>query len=150
MLVPAYAELIVADPEFNNADLSSLDHVSIGSAPIAPTTHRLLIERMPTANVGNSFGMSEAGPAYIVMPPEEIARRIGSVGKPIGPMEIRIVDEAGNEVAAEVIGELFMRMPGKQREYYKDSSATEQSWTSDGWLMTGDLAYLDSDGYLYI
>ncbi len=150
MLVPAYAELIVAAPEFETADLTSLIAVSIGSAPVAPATHRRLIERLPNADVGNSFGMSEAGPAYIVMPPEEISRRVGSVGKPIGPMEIRIVDDESEEVAAEAVGELFMRMKGKQREYYKDASATEQSWTDDGWLKTGDLAYLDTDGYLYI
>jgi len=43
-----------------------------------------------------------------------------------------------------------MRMQGKQREYYKDDAATASTWTDDGWLRTGDLAYLDDDGYLYV
>jgi acyl-CoA synthetase (AMP-forming)/AMP-acid ligase II len=150
MLVPSFAELLVAHPEFETADLSSLVQVSIGSAPIAPHTHRTLIERLPDASVGNSFGMSEAGPAYIIMPKEEIARRVGSVGRPVGPMEIRIVDDDGAELAATEVGELLMRMQGKQREYYKDDHATAKTWTDDGWLRTGDLAYLDEDGYLYI
>ena len=150
MLVPSFAELLVAHPEFETADLSSLVQVSIGSAPIAPHTHRTLIERFPDASVGNSFGMSEAGPAYIIMPKEEIARRVGSVGKPVGPMEIRIVDDDNNELPATEVGELLMRMQGKQREYYKDDAATARTWTEDGWLHTGDLAYLDDDGYLYI
>jgi acyl-CoA synthetase (AMP-forming)/AMP-acid ligase II len=150
MLVPSFAELIVARPDFATADLSSLVQVSIGSAPIAPHTHRTLIERLPGANVGNSFGMSEAGPAYIVMPPEEIPRRVGSVGRPLGPMEIRIVDDDDADLPATEVGELLMRMQGKQREYYKDDAATANTWTDDGWLRTGDLAYLDEDGYLYI
>jgi acyl-CoA synthetase (AMP-forming)/AMP-acid ligase II len=152
MLVPSFAELLVAHPRFDEADLTSLQQVSIGSAPLAPSTHRRLIERLPDATVGNSYGMSEAGPAYIVMPKEEIAKRVGSVGKPLGPMEIKIVDDADGdrELGPHAVGELRMRMQGKQREYYKDDAATEATWTDDGWLRTGDLAYLDEDGFLYI
>ncbi|HSO94622.1 MAG TPA: class I adenylate-forming enzyme family protein [Acidimicrobiia bacterium] len=150
MLVPAYAELIVAHPEFATRDLSSLRSVSIGSAPLAPQTQLTLIERLPDATVGNSYGMTEAGPAYIVMPKEEISNRIGSVGKPFGPMEIKIVDDDDHEMPAREIGELLLRMQGKQREYYKNDEATAATWTTDGWLRSGDLAYLDEDGYLYI
>lgn len=150
MLVPAFAELIVAHPEFGHRDLSSLVQVSVGSAPLAPHTQLALIERLPNATVGNSYGMTEAGPAYIVMPKEEIRNRIGSVGKPFGPMEIKIVDDDGAEVKAREVGELLLRMQGKQREYYKNDAATAATWTDDGWLRSGDLAYLDEDGFLYI
>jgi len=150
MLVPAFAELIVAHPDFERRDLSSLRQVSIGSAPLAPQTQLALIERLPDATVGNSYGMTEAGPAYIVMPKEEIKRRIGSVGKPVGPMEIKIVDDDGRETPPTVVGELLLRMAGKQREYYRDDEATAATWTDDGWLRSGDLAYLDEDGYLYV
>jgi acyl-CoA synthetase (AMP-forming)/AMP-acid ligase II len=150
MLVPAFAELLVAHSEFETRDLSSLVQVSIGSAPLAPQTHLSLIERMPDATVGNSYGMTEAGPAYIVMPKEEIKNRIGSVGKPFGPMEVKIVDDDGNDLPAREVGELLLRMQGKQREYFKDEAATAATWTDDGWLRSGDLAYLDEDGFLYI
>ena len=150
MLVPAFAELLVAHPDFERRDLSSLRLVSIGSAPLAPKTQLTLIERLPDATVGNSYGMTEAGPAYIVMPKEEIRNRIGSVGRPIGPMEIKVVDDDGTELAAGQVGELLLRMAGKQREYYKDDAATAATWTEDGWLRSGDLAYLDDDGFLYI
>jgi acyl-CoA synthetase (AMP-forming)/AMP-acid ligase II len=149
-LVPAMAELLVAHPDFPMADLSSLQAVSIGSAPLAPKTLLALQERIPNATVSNSYGMTEAGPAYIVMPKDEVTKRIGSVGKPIPPMEIKIVDDDGNERHAREVGELLTRLPGYQREYYKDADATATTWTSDGWLRSGDLGYLDEDGFLYL
>jgi acyl-CoA synthetase (AMP-forming)/AMP-acid ligase II len=150
MMVPSFAELIVAHERFGTADLSSLQHVSVGSAPIAPATLLTLIERLPQANVSNSFGMSEAGPAFIVMPKDEVQKRIGSVGRPMPPTEIRIVGEGGEELAPREVGELQLRMVGKQREYYRDDEATRSTWTDDGWLRSGDLAYTDEDGFLYI
>src|SRR5918995_981358 len=116
-LVPAMAELLVAHPEFPTADLNSLQSVSIGSAPLAPKTLPTLVERLPQASVSNSYGMTEAGPAFIVMPQEEVTKRIGSVGKPIPPMEIKIVDDNDNERGPHEIGELLTRLPGRQREY---------------------------------
>jgi acyl-CoA synthetase (AMP-forming)/AMP-acid ligase II len=150
MLVPAMVELIEAHDDFERRDLSSLQSVSIGAAPIAPATLAKMQKRLPQATVSNSYGITEAGPAYIVMPKDEVTKRIGSVGKPIPPMEIKIVDDKGDECAPEVVGELLTRLPGVQREYYKDEQATSDTWTPDGWLRTGDLAKLDTDGFLYI
>src|SRR4029079_12018087 len=81
MLVPSFAELIVAHERFATTDLSSLQQVSVGSAPIARWTLLARLERLRQATVSNSFGMSEAGPAFIVMPKDEMQKRIGSVGK---------------------------------------------------------------------
>jgi acyl-CoA synthetase (AMP-forming)/AMP-acid ligase II len=151
MLVPAMAELLVASPHFASADLSSFMMVSIGSAPLAPATLTTLQQKMPQASVTNSYGLTEAGPAYIVMPKEEATKRIGSVGKPMPPMEIKVVDpETDAGCAAHETGELLVRLPGKRREYYEDDAATSAAWTEDGWLRTGDLAHLDDDGFVYI
>lgn len=132
-LVPAMAELIAAHPRFPAADLSSPTIISIGSSPVAPTTLAVLRERMPQATVSNSYGLTEAGPAYIVMPKEEANRRTGSIGKALPPMETRIVaQETDEEVPATEIGELQTRLPGKQREYYRNAEATARAWTTDG------------------
>ena len=125
--------------------------MSIGSAPLAPATLKKLQDKMPQASVINSYGLTEAGPAFITMPKEEAAKRIGSVGKPMAPMEVKVVDPDTDEVRApNDVGELLVRLPGKRREYYKDDGASAAAWTEDGWLRTGDLAYLDEDGFVYI
>ena len=85
------------------------------------------------------------------MPKEEAAKRVGSVGKPMAPMEVKVVDPDSDEPKpADEVGELLVRLPGKRREYYKDDGASAATWTDDGWLRTGDLAYLDADGFVYI
>ncbi len=150
-LVPAMAELITASPRFAGADLSGPVAVSIGSAPLAPATLKKLQDRMPQASVINSYGLTEAGPAFITMPKDEADKRIGSVGKPNPPMEVRVVDpDTDEDRPALEVGELLVRLPGKRREYYKDDGANTSTWTPDGWLRTGDLAYLDADGFVYI
>ena len=148
-LVPAMAQLLLAHPRFDEADLSSLRMVSLGSAPLAPETFRRLQNRLPKAWVSNNWGMTEAGSAYCVLPPEEAHRRVGSVGKPVPPMKVQVIGEDGKELAARGVGELLVANPGKEREYFNDPEATREAWR-DGWLYTGDLAYLDEDGYLYI
>jgi acyl-CoA synthetase (AMP-forming)/AMP-acid ligase II len=148
-LVPAMAELLIASPRFDSADLTSIMMCSLGSAPLAPATFDRLRNRLPKAIVSNSWGMTEAGPAYCHMPTEEHAKRVGSVGRPVPPTEVRIIDEEGNVLPPRNIGQLTVRNPGREREYFRDPEATANSW-KDGWLHTGDMAEVDEDGYLYL
>jgi acyl-CoA synthetase (AMP-forming)/AMP-acid ligase II len=70
---------------------------------------------MPQASVMVSYGLTEAGPAYITMPGEEVDKRVGSVGKPMPPMEVRVVDPDTDEARdAGEVGELHVRLPGKR------------------------------------
>jgi len=148
-LVPSMAQLIVSHPRFAEAELSSISICAIGSAPLAPATLRALQERMPEASVSNSYGMTEAGPAFCSMPKGESLKRIGSVGQPVPPLEVRIVDEDGHDLSTGEVGEAILRMKGREREYYRNDEATAGTW-KDGWLYSGDLARVDDDGYLYI
>lgn len=148
-LVPAMAQLLISHPRFADADLSSIRMATLGSAPLAPETMRRLRQKMPDCWVSNNWGMTEAGSAYCVLPPDEAGRRVGSVGKPVPPTEIKVVGEDGSDLPANEVGELLVRNPGKEREYFNDPEATARTWR-DGWLHTGDLARIDEDGYLYI
>lgn len=148
-LVPAMAELLLAEPAFERADLSSIGLAAVGSAPLATETWRRLQARMPHAAVSNAYGMTEAGAAYTVLEREEAERRAGSVGRPLPPAEMWVVGEGGRRLGAGEVGELVIRLPGRPREYWRDPEATAAVWHGDG-LHTGDLARIDADGYVYI
>ena len=148
-LVPSMAHLLIDHPRFAEADLSCIEMCSVGSAPLAPHVLERLQDKMPDALVSNNYGMTEAGSAYCIMPKGEAVKRPGSVGQIAPPAVVKIVDEKGNELPPGEVGEVRLQMPGRQREYYNDPVATAEMW-QDGWLNTGDIGKLDSDGYLYI
>jgi acyl-CoA synthetase (AMP-forming)/AMP-acid ligase II len=148
-LVPAMAHLLIDNPRFDAADLSSVTMCSVGSAPLAPYVVERLQEKMPDALVSNNYGMTEAGSAYCIMPQGEAVKRPGSVGQIAPPAVVQIVDEHDQPLPPDVVGEVRLQMPGRQREYFNDPEATADTW-KDGWLITGDLGKLDADGYLYI
>jgi acyl-CoA synthetase (AMP-forming)/AMP-acid ligase II len=112
-IVPSMAQLIVAHPSFATADLTSIQLCAIGSAPLPPATLVAMQERMPEAAVSNSYGMTEAGPAFCAMPKGESLRRIGSVGQPMPPLEVRFVDDEGQEVDRGEVGEVAIRLEGR-------------------------------------
>jgi acyl-CoA synthetase (AMP-forming)/AMP-acid ligase II len=143
------AQLLIHHPAFEEADLSSLRLLVLGSAPLAPSTLQVLQARLPGAAVLNSYGMTEGGHATFTMDPEAARTRPGAVGRPTPPVEVRIVGEDGDECPTGEVGEVLTRNPGGHREYYRDPEATARQWEG-GWLHTGDLGHLDAEGYLYI
>jgi acyl-CoA synthetase (AMP-forming)/AMP-acid ligase II len=93
--------------------------------------------------------MTEGGHATFSMDPEGSRARPGAVGRPRPPTEVQIVGDDGTSCPTGEVGEVTTRNPNGHREYYKDPEATARMWEG-GWLHTGDLGYLDADGYLYI
>ncbi len=152
-VVPAMARLLIHHPQFDSADLSSLNRLILGSAPLSPDTVERLRARLPDAAVLNSYGMTEGGHATFTMDPEGARTRPGSVGRPTPPVQVRIVDDREGDpekvLPTGEIGEVITRNPGGHREYYRNPEATAHAWEG-GWLHTGDLGRLDAEGYLYI
>ncbi|MCH9674852.1 MAG: long-chain fatty acid--CoA ligase [Gammaproteobacteria bacterium] len=146
--VPTNFLMMAQEPGFATADLSHLVCLGVGgaAAPVA------LLEDY--ANKGlrlqQAWGMTETGPLGLILSAERALDKVGSSGLPALYVELKVVDDAGNEVAAEVTGELMIKGPNVTPGYWNRPEANASSFTEDGWFHTGDAAKVDSDGYYYI
>ena len=147
-LVPAMVELIVGSPRFASADTASLAAVTVGSAPIAAATLRRFGVGLAPAEVLCGYGMTEFG-AVTAMPMGDGGRHLGSVGVPLPGVEIRIVGPGGQTLSTGEVGEVVIRGKSVARSYAGDRARNDDPWV-DGWLRSGDLGSLDTDGHLWI
>jgi long-chain acyl-CoA synthetase len=117
--------------------------IIIGGAPLNPEVEAFLYRIKFPVSVG--YGMTECAP-LIAFTPYDCGSKPYSCGRPLpGIMEVKIINPN-----AEGIGEVVVRGENTMVGYYKNAQATKESFTSDGWLRTGDLGMLDEDGFLYI
>jgi acyl-CoA synthetase (AMP-forming)/AMP-acid ligase II len=122
--------------------------VSGGSAFTAPL-YRRMHERWPSASIANWYGLMESGCGQTLSYGDDMARAPGSIGRPVPPTEVRIVDEEFTDVPPGTEGELWMRGPAQMREYFCNPEETAKRLL-DGWLRTGDRAVLDETGVIHV
>jgi fatty-acyl-CoA synthase len=146
--VPAIYQQLSLSLRFANLDLSSVRHWGCGGAPLSEALIRQFLKRGIT--VCNGMGMTETGPTAFFMDRDGAAKKIGSVGKPRLMTEVRLVGADGLDVPAGEQGEILFRGPGITPGYYGNPAATQATFTSDGWLRSGDVGRRDADGYYYI
>ena len=139
------ALLTAAEANPDRARSSSLRVIRSASSSLAPAILNGL-ETIFGVPVLETYGMTEAA-SQIAANPFEL-RKIGSVGRAAGP-EIAIMDETGRALASGEHGEIVLRGANMSRGYYNDEAGTQAAFRN-GWFRTGDLGYLDSDGYLFI
>ena len=139
------ALLTAAEADPDRARSSSLRVIRSASSSLAPAILNGL-EAMFGVPVLETYGMTEAA-SQIAANPFEL-RKIGSVGRAAGP-EIAIMDETGRALASGEHGEIMLRGANMSRGYYNDEAGTQAAFRN-GWFRTGDLGYLDADGYLFI
>jgi long-chain acyl-CoA synthetase len=148
LLVPAMVQLLVADPRSGQADLSSLAVVSVGSAPLAPETLRRLGTLVPGAEILIGYGMTEFGAATAV-PLGDAGQHLGSVGAPLPGVSVRIAAENGSFLDVGEVGQVVISGERPVRSYFNEPEESDRAWRA-GWHQSGDLGYLDADGFLWI
>lgn len=149
-LVPPIMVVLAKHPAVDRYDLSSLKLVMTGAAPLGAEVEEAVARRLGVI-VGQGYGMTEVcGASHLQELATDQVRR-GSVGKLVVNMEARIVDPAtGGDLGADQRGELWMRGPNVMAGYLDDAEATNRTLDAEGWLKSGDIGYVDNDGYFYI
>ncbi|MEM6713371.1 MAG: class I adenylate-forming enzyme family protein, partial [Pseudomonadota bacterium] len=147
--VPAIAWQLLEHPDRDKYDLSSIKAVSYGGAPSAPELVATIKKRFPEAAPGNGWGMTETCATASLNIGEDYVNRPDSAGHPPGAVELKIVDPDGNTVPAGEVGELWCKGAMNCKAYWNKPEATAETFV-DGWVVTGDLARLDEEGFLYL
>ncbi len=155
-LVPTMISSVLAVPSFGQYDLSSLEHLLYGGAPISSAKIREAWSRIGPV-LAQAFGCGETTSAVLYLSNADHARAIEggddelllSCGRASLEAEIRIVDDAGNTVARGEVGELAVRGPDVVSGYDREPELTQESFV-DGWFHTGDLARQREDGFVFI
>jgi long-chain acyl-CoA synthetase len=145
-VVPTMLQILLSQP-LEDYDLSSLQYVSSGGAPLAAEVIEQFVNRVPSARVRQGYGLTET--AALISSNPVGREKPGSVGLPVPGTEVRILDDADNDLPAGEIGEICARSPGVMQGYWHSPEASAEAMRG-GWLHTGDLGYLDDEGYLFI
>ena len=148
--VPTIAWQILEHPNRHKYDLSSLESVAYGGAPSAPELVRLIRETWPKSAPGNGWGMTETSATCTTHSGEDYETRPSSCGPAVGACDIKIMNlEGTKELAIGEVGELWARGPNIVKCYWNKPEATEKTFV-DGWVITGDLARIDEEGFCFI
>lgn len=147
--VPAIAWQVLEHPERDKYDLSSIEVVSYGGAPSAPELVSTIKKRFPEAQPGNGWGMTETSATVTLNIGEDYVHRPDSAGAPPHAVELKVVDPEGNTLPAGEVGELWCKSPSNCKAYWNRPDATAETFR-DGWVVTGDLARIDEEGFLYL
>ncbi|MBJ7385314.1 MAG: acyl--CoA ligase [Mycolicibacterium sp.] len=144
--VPTMAVRLLAHPDFDSFDLSSLKSWPLGGAPVSTDLLDRIRERLPnlrSRGLSNTWGMTEAGGFLTAADARDLAVHPGTVGRPYGVVELRIADPD-----AKGVGEVLARSPTVMNGYA--GLPDDDTVDTEGWLRTGDLGHLTEDGYLFI
>jgi acyl-CoA synthetase (AMP-forming)/AMP-acid ligase II len=152
-LVPTALQMVVNHPRAATTDWSRMKLVMYGAAPIPLELLRQCMQTMG-ADFCQQYGMTETTGTFCALPPEDHDpagnERMRSAGKALPGVEVRIVDGGGNTVPNGTIGEIATRSPLNMVGYWRNEAKTRETVDADGWLRTGDAAYMDDDGYVFI
>jgi fatty-acyl-CoA synthase len=136
-------------PDFATRDLSTLKNIYYGASIMPGPIIQELRQRLPGAQPFHAYGQTEIAPLATVLLPEEHDARPNSVGRPVLHVMSRVVDAEMKDCAPGQHGEIVHRSPQLLREYWDKAAETAEVFAG-GWFHSGDIGYMDEDGYFYI
>lgn len=154
LLVPTMINAVVNWPGLAQCDLRSLRHILYGASPISKSLLAQACEKLP-CELQQGYGMTELSPVITLLPPEDhtlegpTAHRIRAAGIPVPSVEIIVVDADDRPVPHGTIGEVCARGPIVMKGYWRKPEETARALRG-GYMHTGDLGYMDEDGYVYL
>lgn len=158
-VVPTMMKQLLDDPNFSKTDFSTLTNLAYGGAPMPIAVIRRAIEAFPkTVGFVNAYGQTETTSSLTVLgpddhriqgAPQEIElklKRLNSIGRPLPDVEIKVRDDGGQFLPAGEVGEIIIRTPRIMKGY---AGRDDDAALADGWRATGDLGWVDEDGYVF-
>ena len=147
--VPAMVWQVLQSPSFETRDISSVQSIGYGGAPAAPELVRRIEQLFPGRIPSNGYGLTETSSVTTLNSGIDYLRKPDSVGAAVAVCDVRVVDDAGNDLPTGEVGELLIRGPNVVKGYWNKPDATEAAF-GGGWFRSGDLARLDDEGFVYI
>jgi acyl-CoA synthetase (AMP-forming)/AMP-acid ligase II len=152
LMVPAMIKMILNHPGAADADVSRLDCIMYGASPMPAATLEQCMSLWPTVGLVQAYGQTELAPIATMLSANdhrEGGDKLKSAGRPTPINDIRLVDEDGNDCPTGTSGEVVVRGPHTMIGYWNKPEETAKA-LRDGWVYTGDAAYFNEQGYLFI
>lgn len=155
LLVPTMCNMLVNHPDIGGHDLSSLRHIVYGASPMPEAVIVRAMEVLPGCAFSHAYGQTECAPLITACGPEyhvvegPNAHLFRSVGHAVPGVEVRVVDDEGNEVPRGAVGEIVVRGANVMKGYWRQPELTAEV-LHDGWMHTGDGGTMNGDGFVYV
>lgn len=147
--VPSMVWQVLQSPDFEKRDISSVQGIGYGGAPAPPELVRRIEEMFPGRTPSNGYGLTETSSLSTSNAGADYLRKPDSVGAPIAVVDVKVVDDDGQDLPLGEVGELWIKGPNVVKGYWNKPEATAATFT-DGWLHTGDIARIDDEGFVFI
>jgi acyl-CoA synthetase (AMP-forming)/AMP-acid ligase II len=147
--VPTAYHALLHRSKLRTTPMSTLRRLLQAGGPLAPHLIKEIRSALPAVPLYVMYGQTEATARITCLDPARLEDKLGSVGRPLDNLTVRIADEQGGELPCGEVGQVWVQGPSISPGYYHDTAESERVF-KDGWLRTGDLARVDEDGYLWI
>ena len=148
--VPSHFQILLRkSKDFKDTHFPHLKYMTQAGGKLHTSFIEEFISAFPDIDFYVMYGQTEATARLSYLPPKDLKKKIGSIGKGIPGVDLKVVDKNGNPVKPGEIGEIIAKGENIMQGYFKDKSATDEVLKND-WLFTGDLATIDSNGFIYI